>query len=132
MIIPISMQFRLMIFSFTAGIITGILFDLYRIIRGFTNLNKLVVFIEDILFWTFAGISVFVFLFYTNYAYTDVYVYLWIALGIYMYFKLLSKIFFNMEKIIFKSMGRLNRMLINTIMYPFYYFKSKKRKNRKK
>lgn len=136
MIMSISMQFRLMVFSFAAGIMTGILFDLYRIIRGFSNLNKLVVLIEDILFWIFAGISVFVFLLYTNHAYTDTYVYLWIALGIYLYFKLLSKMFFNMGKVTFKLIGRLIRILVNSMVYPFrfiiYHFQSKKRKNHKK
>jgi spore cortex biosynthesis protein YabQ len=128
----ISVQLRLIIFSFTAGIITGILFDIYRLIRGVTVLNKIVVFIEDILFWTFAAIAVFAFLLYTNYAYTDAYVYLWIALGIYIYFKILSRTFFNVEKNIFKLFGRLIRIIVNFVLYPvqFIIYRSKMKKNR--
>lgn len=136
MIMSISYQIRLIIFSFFAGLITGVLFDLYRIIRGFTNLNKLVVFIEDILFWIFSAITVFIFLLYTNYAYTDTYVYLWIGFGICLYFKLISKLFISGEIKILKSLGRFIRVVLNVVKYPLkiiiYYFTLKNNRNCKK
>ncbi|MCH3965625.1 MAG: spore cortex biosynthesis protein YabQ [Clostridium sp.] len=136
MIMSIGAQIKLIVFSIAAGIITGILFDIYRIIRGYTNINKLVVFIEDILFWIFSGVTVFVFLLYTNYAYTDMYVYLWIVLGIVLYFKLASKIFSNLERKIFKILGRMFRITLNIVQYPFqciiYYSRAKNNKNCKK
>ncbi|WP_446898053.1 spore cortex biosynthesis protein YabQ [Clostridium sp. LBM24168] len=132
----ISAQVKLIVFSAAAGIITGVLFDVYRIIRGYTNINKLVIFIEDILFWIFSAIMIFVFLLYTNYAYTDMYVYLWIAVGIVIYFKLASKAFLSLEKRIFKFLGRVIRITLNTIKYPFqfiiYYSKAKNNKKCKK
>lgn len=132
MIMSISVQFKLIIFSFIAGIITGILFDIYRIIRGGSVSNKIVIFIEDILFWIFAGATVFVFLLYTNYAYTDAYVYLWIGSGIYIYFKILSKTLFNIEKKIFELCGKLIRVTVNFILYPvqFIIYRNKFKKNR--
>ena len=68
MLLEINMQFNIVIYSIIAGIITGILFDMYRIIRDL-NSKKIVAMVEDILFWILAGMIVFTFLLYTNYAF---------------------------------------------------------------
>lgn len=136
MVISISEQFRLVIFSLIAGILTGILFDSYRIIRGFSNVNKIITFVEDTLFWIFTSVVVFIFLLYTNYAYIGMYVYMCIAIGIYLYMKLLSKIFIKSQYKIFNILGKICRVTINFILYPFqfiiYGIKTKNKGNYKK
>ena len=119
MVISISQQFRLVIFSIVAGLITGMLFDFYRFIRGFSNVNKILTFIEDTLFWIFTSVVVFIFLLYTNYAYIGIYVYLCIAVGVYLYIKLISKFFISSQYRIFKYMGKVLRVSKNLILYPF-------------
>ena len=84
MIISLSAQINLLVYSFIAGMIIGILFDLYRLMRGLSNPKKAITIIEDILFGIFTAIIIFIFLLYTNYAYTGFYVYMWIAFGIYI------------------------------------------------
>ena len=132
----ISTQIRLVIFSLTAGIITGVLFDFYRVIRGFANINRVVVFIEDMLFWTFAGISVFLFLLYANHAYTDMYVYLLIITGIFLYFKFVSSELIGLEEKVLGVIVKGLRIIINFVLYPFeiiiYCLKSKNNKSYKK
>ena len=136
MIMSISTQIRLVIFSLTAGIITGVLFDFYRVIRGFANINRVVVFIEDMLFWTFAGISVFLFLLYANHAYTDMYVYLLIITGIFLYFKFVSSELIGLEEKVLGVIVKGLRIIINFVLYPFeiiiYCLKSKNNKSYKK
>lgn len=135
MIISIGAQIRLIIFSIMAGIITGVLFDFYRLIRGFTGLNKIVIFIEDTLFWIFAAIIVFIFLMYTNYAYLRMYVYILLAVGIYLYLKIFSSIFIDFHKKSFKILGRIFRVILNMFVYVFQYvtymIKKKNKKNYK-
>ncbi|WP_125154105.1 spore cortex biosynthesis protein YabQ [Clostridium rectalis] len=130
MIISIHQQLKLLIFSLASGIITGILFDIYRIIRGFENPKQIVTFIEDTLFWILSGILVFIFLLYTNYAYVGFYVYLFIALGIYLYLKFVSKVFLKVLHNILKSIGKALRMSKNLIFFPIevmiYKFRRKK------
>ncbi|APM37511.1 spore cortex biosynthesis protein YabQ [Clostridium kluyveri] len=121
MIISIGEQIRLIIFSIMAGIITGILFDFYRLIRGYSNLSKIIMFIEDTLFWIFTAIIVFVFLLYTNYAYMGMYAYVLLAVGIYIYMKFFSNIFVKFHKSLFKVWGRIFRIIINILCYPFQY-----------
>ena len=136
MVISMSQQFRLVIFSLIAGLITGVLFDSYRLIRGFSNVNRIITFIEDTLFWIFTSVVVFIFLLYTNYAYIGVYVYMCIGIGIYLYIKLLSRFFVSTQYKIFKVLGKILRVTKNFILYPFqfiiYSFKRKNKGNYKK
>ena len=84
MVIPLTMQFKIILFSFLAGIVTGVLFDIYRYIRG-AKVIKYLVIIEDLLFWILCSLVVFVFLLYTQFAILSVYVYMYLILGIIFY-----------------------------------------------
>ncbi|PRR77196.1 Spore protein YabQ [Clostridium liquoris] len=118
MIISINHQVKLLVFSLASGMITGVLFDIYRIIRGLENPNRVITFIEDTLFWILTGILVFVFLLYTNYAYVGFYVYLFIAIGIYLYMKLISDFFIAIQYGFLKSLGKFLRILKNNLIFP--------------
>ena len=48
--LPLNIQFDIVIYTLLAGILTGILFDAYRLIRGY-KIPKLIVVVEDLLFW---------------------------------------------------------------------------------
>lgn len=115
--LTLTMQFNLVIYSIIAGIITGILFDIYRGIRGITPL-KILVIIEDLLFWIFAGLVVFVFLLYTNYAFLTSYVYIFITISLLGYFKFISNHFYSREKTIAKEIGKIIRVILKNIIYP--------------
>lgn len=119
MIIPAETQISLLLFSILAGIITGILFDIYRLFRGIGHPNKILTFIEDLLFWILASLIVFVFLLYTRYIYIGIYVYMYISLGLYIYLKLISKIFLRVQYRIIVLLSSVLRISKNFILYPF-------------
>lgn len=48
------------------GILIGILFDCFRILRKSFKTSDLITYIEDILFWVIAGIVTLYFIFYYN------------------------------------------------------------------
>ena len=73
--LPINIQFSIIVYSFLSGLLTGGMFDLYRIIRG-SKIPKPILVIEDILFSILAAMIVFTFLLYTDYAFLGAYVYL--------------------------------------------------------
>jgi spore cortex biosynthesis protein YabQ len=136
MIISLTLQFKIVIFSILAGILTGFLFDFYRTFRGFEKVYKIFIIIEDILFWILASIVVFVFLLYTNYAFMSIYVYIYIAFGIYIYMRLISKIFTSLQLKLINISTKLLRVSVNFILYPIkllgYNIGSKnKRKNKR-
>ncbi len=136
MILTINQQIGCIIFNLIAGIITGILFDSYRLIRGFNNVNKVLTFIEDTLFWIFASIVVFIFLLVSNYAYIGIYVYMWIAVGTYLHLKIFSKFFISFQYKLIKGAAKAFRVIRNIVFYPFiliiYNIKRKNKRNYKK
>lgn len=133
MLSPISTQFNLLLFSLLAGVITGILFDLYRVFRGLENPNIVVTFIEDTLFWILTGIIVFIFLLVTNHAYMREYVYITIAAGVFLYIVLLSKHFIKVQYKIIRTTAKFIRITFNFVFYPLQLLiYSLRRKNKQK
>ncbi|MBS6007898.1 MAG: spore cortex biosynthesis protein YabQ [Clostridium baratii] len=52
--LELDVQFDIVIYALLAGLILGMLFDLYRMIRGKSG-HKLIIAIQDILFWIFSS-----------------------------------------------------------------------------
>ena len=129
MVISIELQFRIVIFSLLAGIVTGILFDLYRVFRGF-NTNKIIMIIEDMLFWVLCSLLIFVFLLYTNYAFVTLYVYLSIVLGILFYLKVISRSFLKVQYGLIRNISQGFRVMFKYIAYPFKILFYNKYKNK--
>ena len=131
MLISIETQLNVLIYSIIAGMITGVLFDIYRMIRSFKNPKAILTFFSDIIFWVFSAFIIFLFLLYTNYAFMEIYIFLYIALGTYIYLKLLSRFFTYINNKIIKTLGVIIRILKNNITYPFElfgrYFKNNKK-----
>lgn len=119
MILSNAVQFNHIVFSLMSGVITGVLFDIYRALIGVRAKNKFIIVIEDLMFWSFLGIVIFSFLFYNDGAVFTAYSYMCIILGIYIYFKLLSKKIFVQELRLFSFALKVIRILYNTIIYPF-------------
>lgn len=116
--LELSVQFDIIIYSLLAGILTGIFFDMYRLIRGL-NINKILIWIEDLLFWMLCAIIIFTFLLYMNYAFLSVYVYIFIFISYILYFKLLSSKVIKIEKNIFMHIFKVLRIAYKNIIYPF-------------
>jgi spore cortex biosynthesis protein YabQ len=131
MIISLISQVKLIIFGLLAGIITGVCFDIYRLIRGFENTHKVMTIIQDLLFWVLTSIVVFIFLMYTNEGYINFYVYLCLIIGVYLYLKCLSTIFIRVQFNLIKFYGKVFRVVWNIILYPvnllIYKLKIKKK-----
>ena len=115
--LELNIQINLVIYSLIGGFITGILFDIYRGIRG-VNSIKILTIIEDILFSILIALVVFVFLLYTNYAFLTPYVYAFIIIAILFYFKFISKYFYASEIVVAKLFYKLIRILLKNIWYP--------------
>lgn len=118
MIISLISQVKLIVFGLLAGIITGVCFDIYRLIRGFENPNKVMIIIQDLLFWALTSIVVFIFLMYTNGGYINFYVYVCLIIGLYLYLKCVSNTFIKVQSRSIKFYGKVFRIVWNVILYP--------------
>ncbi|WP_297633811.1 spore cortex biosynthesis protein YabQ [uncultured Clostridium sp.] len=117
-------QINIVFYSIVAGGLLGMLFDVYRIIRG-KDVNKVIEVIEDVLFWILSAITIFVFLLYNNFAFMGPYVYLFIGSGLIIYLKLLSKFIYKMECLILNGLSKGMRILCKRVSYPIRLIYSK-------
>lgn len=119
MIFDMDRQIAIFIFSLASGIIIGILFDLYRIIRGNENPGNIVTAIEDLLFWILTAMIVFIFMMYTNYAYLSFNIFVYMIVGLIIHLKLLSGFFISIMGKIYDIFTICARVSFYYIFYPF-------------
>ncbi|MGL5615859.1 MAG: spore cortex biosynthesis protein YabQ [Sarcina sp.] len=118
MLLPLKTQFLIILFSFLAGALAGIIFDGYRLIRGF-KVPKFVIIIEDILFWILCSMTVFVFLLEFNQAFLNLYVYLFIILGLIFYLTFFSKYIVKIENYLSIAIFKIIRIVFKNMRYLF-------------
>lgn len=119
--LEIGVQLDIIFYTFLSGILVGILFDEYRIIRG-SNTIKIISIIEDILFWILTAIIIFIFLLYNSYAFLGMYVYVFIIISLNLYFKFISKYIIIIEKFIGKIIIKVLRVIFKHLIYPIKLF----------
>ena len=119
--LEIGVQLDIIFYTFLSGILVGILFDEYRIIRG-SNTIKIISVIEDILFWILTAIIIFIFLLYNSYAFLGMYVYVFIIISLNLYFKFISKYIIIIEKFIGKVIIKALRVIFKHLIYPIKLF----------
>lgn len=116
--LAINMQLDIVIYSCIAGFILGILFDIYRIFRGFSTI-KFITVIEDILFWLLSSLIIFSFLLYMNYTFLTLYVYIFMIITLGIYFRVFSRYFYDFEKKVVQKIYKALRIILKNIMYYF-------------
>lgn len=118
MLLPLKIQFDMIIYPFIAGFIIGIFFDIYRIIRGKERI-KIISILQDVLFWILCSIMVFIFLLRFNYGFLNLYVYVFILLGMGIYFIFLSKKLLKFESLLIRKLLKIIRVMFKNLIYIF-------------
>lgn len=116
--LEINIQFNIILYALLAGVLTGAMFDLYRIVRG-SKVPKVIIVIEDILFWVLAAMVVFTFLLYTNYAFLGAYVYVFMLISLALYIKFVSNICIKFELEMIRVLSKVFRVAFKNFIYPF-------------
>lgn len=115
--LKLNVQVDIVVYSILAGILVGILFDFYKIIRG-VKIPKVVMIIEDLLFWILTALVVFVFLLLNNYAFLGPYVYIFMIITLLFYIKLISPIIVNIERKLISFFISFLRIVLKNLVYP--------------
>ena len=113
--LSIDVQFDIVMYSIISGILIGIMFDLYNIIRG-VKIPKIIIIIEDILFWILTAIIVFAFLLYANYAFLGPYVYIFMIVTLIIYLKLISPTILKLERYMIDKTGKFIRIFLKNLI----------------
>ena len=115
--LKLNVQIDIIVYSILAGILVGILFDFYKIIRG-VKVSKVIMAIEDLLFWILTALVVFVFLLLNNYAFLGPYVYAFMIVTLLFYIKFISPIVLQVERKIISILMTGLRITFKNIIYP--------------
>lgn len=96
------------------GILIGILFDIFRVLRKSFKTSDIITYIEDIMFWIGAGVLTLYFIFCYNNGEIRFFIFLGIILGISIYILTISKYFMKVSIIIISTI----KNIIKIIIYP--------------
>ena len=103
------------------GVLIGILFDVFRILRKSFKTTDIITYIEDITFWILAGIITLYFIFYYNNGEIRFYIFLGIILGIIIYILTISKYIIKLSVTIIKFIKDIINKIIQVIFYPLKF-----------
>ena len=106
-----NQAFLFLVFTLT-GVIIGVLFDFFRILRRTIKTSNIITYIEDILFWILTGLLILYNIWYFNNGEIRIFMFLGIIMGVLIYMSTLSNI-------LIKIFTRLLRTIIKTLELPF-------------
>ena len=103
------------------GLIIGIFFDFFRILRKSFNTSDIVTYIEDFLFWLLTGILILYSIFTFNNGEIRIYMFIGIILGITFYMLTISTYIIKINVIIIKFCKELLIKTFSIILFPICY-----------
>ena len=114
-------QTYLFIIFIINGMLIGLLFDFFRILRKAIKTNDFVTYIEDILFWILTGGILLFSIFTFNNGEIRLFLFLGIFVGILLYMITLSSYIIKINLIIINFLKKIIYKIIKFIMIPFKY-----------
>lgn len=100
------------------GLIIGLLFDIFRILRISFKTKDFVTYIEDILFWIITGILVLYSIFIFNNGEIRLFIFIGIAIGVILYIMLFSSFIIKYSVYIINFIKKVVRVVLKIIVIP--------------
>lgn len=115
----IHTQLYLFLIFIINGVIIGLLFDFFRILRKTIKTPDFVTYIEDALFWILTGFIILYSIFIYNNGEIRLYMFLAIIIGISLYMLLISKFILQISVNTINFVKKILFKIIHIIMIPF-------------
>ena len=113
------------VMTIMTGILLGVVFDSYRVLRGTFNPKPLLTWFTDLLYWLVATAVVFIALVFSNWGELRFYVFIGILSGLGLYYNWLSlyiiRIFSNTIKLIIAGLNLMKKTFIGAFLKPGVY-----------
>lgn len=100
------------------GLLIGIIFDIFRILRRSFKTSNIITYIEDIAFWVISALIVMYSLFVFNNGEFRAYIFIGIFLGIAIYMLFLSKTIVNISVKVISAIKNIILTISKIILYP--------------
>lgn len=115
---PLAQQIAAFLLTMILGMVMGLFYDSYRVIRNIWRPKEGGTILGDAVFWVFITIFAFIYLIFSTWGEVRVYVFLAISLGGLLYFKFFSKYICFIFLYIFDFVIKLFRTFIRIIKVP--------------
>ncbi len=112
-------QIQIFLYSCILGIILGLIYDCFKILRLITNLNKKYLIFLDIIFMSISAIITFIFLLALNFGQIRLHLILGELLGFITYKLTLSKLIISLSKIIINFITTIANFIKQKLLKPF-------------
>ena len=119
----LSNQLYVFLIYCLCGVIIGIFFDVFRILRKSFKTPDIITYIEDVLFWFLTGLFLIFVIFKFNNGELRSYIFVGLGLGITMYLLIFSKLFINVNTAIIKFLKMVIKKVILILLYPLKILK---------
>ena len=120
----LSNQLYVFLIYCLCGVIIGIFFDVFRILRKSFKTPDIITYMEDVLFWFLTGIFLIFVIFKFNNGELRSYIFVGLGLGITIYLLIFSKLFINVNTTIIKFLKMIIRKIILILLYPLKILKN--------
>lgn len=110
-----------LLYSLGFGILTGVVYDVFRIIRLSFGSGKAAVFIQDLLFFLVFAFSSFTFILYINNGTLRIYIFLAETLGFFLYYFTLGTFVMKISEKTAAVLKKIRRILFRILSFPVVY-----------
>ena len=116
-----NQAYLFIVFSLT-GVVIGLLFDFFRILRRSFKTSNIITYFEDVLFWILAGVLILYNIWYFNNGEIRIYMFLGIIMGVLIYMLTLSNIIISLLSKILISIVKVLELPFKTLFSIFHKF----------
>lgn len=116
----ISNQASLFLIFTIEGIIIGLIFDIFRILRKSFKTTDIVTYIEDILFWLITGILILYTIFVFNYGEIRFFMFIGIFIGAMLYMLLISRYVIKISVTTIEFIKKTIMLILKIVIFPIY------------
>ena len=113
-----NQAYLFLVFSLT-GVVIGVLFDFFRILRRSIKTSNIITYIEDVLFWIITGLLILYNIWYFNNGEIRIYMFLGIMMGILIYMFTLSNFIILIFTKVLVTIIKILELPIKTIIDIF-------------
>ena len=115
----VTNQANLFLIFIINGLIIGLVFDVFRILRKSFKTSDIITVAEDILFWIITGVIVLYSIFVFNNGQIRFFMFIGIFLGVMLYMLILSKYIIKVSVTIITILKKIVLFIIKILIYPF-------------
>jgi len=120
----LSNQLYVFLIYCLCGIMIGVFFDIFRILRKSFKTPDIITYLQDIMFWCLTGLFLLYVIFKFNNGEIRSYIFIGIGLGVLFYLFIFSKVFIKINVVIIKYIKLVLGKIISFLIFPIKILKN--------